>query len=173
MSGEKINLPASHNERKINEISEVLGGDFAENNNGDYVFKKDQEEIKLVNTAMGIKYLGILQVLSNNNHFYHGQILILDEPEVHLHPNWQLKLAQWIVDIAQQGVKILVNSHSPYMIEAIQRYSKQKNFSSKVNFYLADQHIIVQSDQALSQIFEKLSEPFKEFDQMDREILNG
>lgn len=158
---------------KINEIAETLGGNFVENQNGDYVFKKEQEEIKLVNTAMGIKYLGILQVLSNHNHFYHGQILILDEPEVHLHPNWQLKLAQWIVDIAQQGVKILVNSHSPYMIEAIQRYSKQKNFSAKVHFYLADQHIIMQNDQALSQIFEKLSEPFKAFDQMDSEILNG
>lgn len=154
-------------------IKSTIGGEFIETQSGDYVFKTASEEIKLINTAMGIKYLGILQLLAKNHHLYSGQILILDEPEVHLHPNWQLKLAQWIVELAQKNIKVLVNSHSPYMIEALQRYSVRSAIKHKTQFYLAEKGQIQQNDQALSQIFTKLSEPFEAFDQMDRETLNG
>lgn len=152
-------------------VEQIIEGEFIEDKLGNYSFQKARQNIALANTAMGIKYFGLLQVLSNNNHFYQDQILILDEPEVHLHPTWQLKLAQIIVDLVQNGMKILVNSHSPYMIEALQRYAQKEKISS--HFYLADDGVIVQDDESLSKIFEKLSEPFREFDKMDREVLNG
>lgn len=155
---------------KLN-IQSIIKGEFQEDKLGNFIFKKGDEKIDILNTAMGIKYFGILQVLSNNNHFYDGQILILDEPEVHLHPKWQLELAKVIVYLASQGVKVLVNSHSPYMIEALQRYSKQQNIPN--NFYLADDQKILEDEQSLSKIFAKLSEPFDEFDAMDSETLHG
>jgi len=120
---------------------------------------------------MGIKYFGILQVLADKNHLYSGQILFLDEPEVHLHPKWQVELAKVIVYLVSKGVKILVNSHSPFMIEALQRYSKKSDVPT--NFYIADNNKIVKDNQALSKIFAKLSEPFDLFDAMDSELLNG
>ena len=155
---------------KLN-IETIIKGNIVETNLGEFSFHKENKNIELINTAMGIKYFGILQVLSDKNHFYNGQILILDEPEVHLHPKWQLELAKVIVYLVSKGVKVLVNSHSPYMIEALQRYSKKKNISN--NFYLADECKIIEDDQALSKIFAKLSEPFDEFDKMDSEALNG
>lgn len=152
-------------------IESIIKGNMVETNLGEFSFHKENKNIELINTAMGIKYFGILQVLSDKNHFYNGQILILDEPEVHLHPKWQLELARVIVYLVGKGVKVLVNSHSPYMIEALQRYSKKQNIPN--NFYLADECKIVEDDQALSKIFAKLSEPFDEFDKMDSEALNG
>ena len=153
------------------DIMSIIKGNFQENSLGDFVFKKDKENIELINTAMGIKYFGILQVLSDKNHFYDGQILILDEPEVHLHPKWQLKLAELIVTLVKNGVKILVNSHSPYMIEALQRYSEKAELESKSHFYLAQDGIIGKiedsNSRTLSEIFEKLSEPYDVFEQME------
>ncbi len=154
---------------KLN-IKTIIEGEFIEDN-GNFIFKKEDKDIELSNVAMGIKYFGILQVLSNSNYLYKGQILILDEPEVHLHPQWQLKLAEVIVDLVKQGVKILINSHSPYMIEALQRYGQKANIP--IDFYLADDYKIVKDKESLSKIFAKLSEPFDEFDKMDSEILNG
>ena len=153
------------------DIKSVIHGSFEKDSVNGYSFVKNNEKIELENTAMGIKYFGILQVLSNNNYLFKDQILILDEPEVHLHPKWQLELAKVIVNLVSNGVKVLVNSHSPYMIEALQRYSKKQNIPN--NFYLADECKIVEDDQALSKIFAKLSEPFDEFDKMDSEALNG
>jgi len=167
-----LTTKSKESRKKIKPIIEsIIKGNIIENNLGEFIFNKDDKNIELINTAMGIKYFGILQVLSNNNHLYDGQILILDEPEVHLHPKWQLELAKVIVYLVSKGVKILLNSHSPYMIEALQRYSKKENIST--SFYLADNLKIVEDDQALSKIFAKLSEPFDEFDKMDSESLNG
>jgi len=153
------------------DIKSIINGEFIEDGMGSYTFKKNQKNIELINTAMGIKYFGLLQVLANKNHFYKDQILILDEPEVHLHPKWQLELAKVIVSLVQKGVKVLVNSHSPYMIEALQRYSQSKRVST--NFYIAENGVILEDEQSLSKIFSKLSEPFDEFDKMDTERLNG
>lgn len=153
------------------DIKSIINGEFKEDKSGNFTFNKNGESIDILNTAMGIKYFGILQVLSDNNHLYDGQILILDEPEVHLHPKWQLELAKVIVYLVSKGVKVVVNSHSPYMIEALQRYGNKQNIAA--NFYLADESKIVEDDQALSKIFAKLSEPFDEFDKMDSETLNG
>ena len=152
------------------DIESIINGNFIQEN-GNFVFKKNDMDIELTNVAMGIKYFGILQVLSNSNYLYKNQILILDEPEVHLHPKWQLELAKIIVYLVQKGVKILVNSHSPYMIEALQRYAEKESIAH--DFYLADNGIIEYDKESLSKIFSKLSEPFREFDKMDSEMLNG
>lgn len=166
-----IKLVDDENNIKLPNIASLIGGNFQEDNLGNFSFRKDSVDIKLINTAMGIKYFGILQVLADKNHLYSGQILFLDEPEVHLHPKWQVELAKVIVYLVSKGVKILVNSHSPFMIEALQRYSKKSNVPT--NFYIADNNKIVKDDQALSKIFAKLSEPFDLFDEMDSELLNG
>ena len=159
-------------ERSIKQdIAHIIGGIFQPDASGDIKFHKNGLAIELANTAMGIKYFGILQLLMTNNHLYDDQILILDEPEVHLHPKWQIELAKIIVSLVSSGMKILVNSHSPYMIEALQRYGKISNINSY--FYLAEDGIISSSDDTLGRIFEKLSEPFDLFDDLDREVLNG
>lgn len=156
-------------------ISEIIHGQFLKNSTGNFHFQKGTQEIKLLNTATGIKYFGILETLSKNNHLHKNQILILDEPEVHLHPKWQLKLAKVISYLSKEGVKIIVNSHSPYMIEALQRYTQNSN---STNFYLAENANIEQINSnnadTLAKIFEKLSEPFEIFDKMDSdELQNG
>ena len=85
-------------------------------------------------------------------------------------------MAKIIVELVKNGVKIIVNSHSPYMIEALQRYSEKEKVTA--DFYLAEDgyiHKIEDSNsQTLSKIFEKLSEPFDVFEEMESErFLNG
>lgn len=167
-----LTVKLQDNDYKIKiDVESIINGRFEESGLGEYIFRKGEEKIELANLAMGIKYFGLLQVLSNKNYLFDGQILILDEPEVHLHPKWQVELVKVIIKLVERGVKILVNSHSPYMIEAFQRYSQKREIVA--DFYLAENGFIIEDDQALSKIFAKLSEPFDEFDQMDSEILNG
>ena len=122
-----------------------------------------------MNVAQGIKYIGLIQALLNNS-YLNNDFLIIDEPENHLHPKWQLEFAKLIVEIAKLNNRVLVNSHSPYMIEALQRYSDKEGVKEKTNFYLAKQGII-EDKSSLGEIFEQLSEPFDTFDEMDKEIL--
>ena len=159
-------------------IQDIINGRFKQDNFGKFIFNKEDKKVELINTATGIKYFGILQVLSQNNYLNKDIVLVLDEPEVHLHPKWQLKMAELIVELVKNGVKILVNSHSPYMIEALKRYSEQENIEDKTNFYLAENKEILKVKdndlKTLSKIFEKLSEPFNTFDDMDsKKLQNG
>ncbi|MFA6145253.1 MAG: AAA family ATPase [Sulfurimonas sp.] len=150
-------------------IQNIINGKFNKREFGDFYFERDDKEYKLTNVAMGIKYFGLFQVLEKNGHFYDGQILILDEPEVHLHPKWQLKMAEIIVELVKSGVKVLVNSHSPYMIEALKRYSEVEEIENKTNFYLAEEGYITEQE-SLENIFEKLALPMRELKKlkMDR-----
>ena len=131
--------------------------------------------LNISDTANGIKMFGYLQMLLLNNSLKKGSVLILDEPEVHLHPTWQLKYAEVIVELVKNEIKVLVNSHSPYMVEALQRYAEKEKIAT--DFYLAkDGYIQKQEDSnnmTLSCIFDELSEPFIDFDEMDSERLQN
>jgi len=162
-----------------NKITSIIDGKFIKDEDGIFRFYKDEVSYDLVDIATGIKTFGILQVLLDNNRLNSYSLLILDEPEVHLHPKWQLEMAKVIVELVKNGVKVLVNSHSPYMIEALQRYGEVAEINA--NFYLAeDGYIKKENDsnsETLAKIFEKLSEPFDVFEEMDSErmgkLLNG
>jgi len=156
-------------------VTSLMGGEFKKDEMGRYYFDKQGERIELVNTATGIKYFGIFQVLSQNNYLNENTVLVLDEPEVHLHPKWQLEMAKIIVELVKNGVKILVNSHSPYMIEALERYAEKAEVPA--DFYLAEDGIIDKvednNSKTLAKIFHKFSAPYETFNQMDSEILKG
>jgi len=176
----KLHIKSASNGLDIkDEMTSLMGGEFKKDELGHYYFDKQGKRIELINTATGIKTFGLFQVLSQNNYLNKDTILILDEPEVHLHPKWQLEMAKVIVELVKNGVKIVVNSHSPYMIEALQRYSELAEVNS--DFYLAEDGYIKKENnsnsETLAKIFEKLSEPFDVFEKMDSQrmekLING
>jgi predicted ATPase len=170
----KLDELSAHNTIK-KDILNIMRGEFKEDEDGIYHFYKSDKVLNLTNVATGIKSFGIIQVLIDNNRLTNTSLIIFDEPEVHLHPKWQLEMAKVIVELVKNGVKVLVNSHSPYMIEALKRYSEIKEQEDKTNFYLAENGYIKQinnsNSETLVEVFEKLSEPFDTFEQMDADSL--
>lgn len=158
-------------ENILKEIQQIIDGNIIyDNQKRDFIYSKGQKNISIKNTASGIKSFGILQLLLLNGVLNKNSILILDEPENHLHPIWQLKYAKLLVIFAKNGITTLIASHSPYMIEALKRYSDIEDLSEVTNFYLAEDSIILPKDR-LSDIFRTLEEPFEIFRKMDEEIL--
>lgn len=155
------------------QINQIIDGSFHYNRRKrEFIFKKEQVTYKSNNVASGLKCFGLLQMLDRNSFLDSRSLLILDEPEVHLHPKWQLAYAKVIIElIKKNGLNVLVNSHSPYMVEALKRYAEEENI--KPNFYLSENAKILQSDDALENIFKKLSEPFNIFDDMDAKKIHG
>lgn len=158
-------------ENILKEIQQIIDGNIIyDSQKRDFIYSKGQKNISIKNTASGIKSFGILQLLLLNGVLNKNSILILDEPENHLHPIWQLKYAKLLVIFAKNGITTLIASHSPYMIEALKRYSDIEDLGEVTNFYLAENSIILPKDR-LSDIFRTLEEPFEIFRKMDEEIL--
>ncbi len=105
-----------------------------------YKVNSEASSLEISNIASGSKAFGLLYVLLKSGVILKDSLLILDEPENHLHPEWQLKYAQIICKMVKNGFHILMTSHSPYMIQAIKTYSeKEEILDNKVNFYFATQ----------------------------------
>ena len=106
----------------------------------DFKFEKNDKSFSMKNTSAGLKQLGIIQLLLENRKLPENSYLIMDEPEVHLHPEWQVKLAEIIVLLAKDlNITSYINSHSPHFIEAIEVYSAFYDLKDETNFYLTEE----------------------------------
>ncbi|MBK6680382.1 MAG: AAA family ATPase [Ignavibacteriales bacterium] len=50
------------------------------------------------------------------NAFKQHPLIFIEEPEAHLHPEVQVKLMEYFVKLANLGVKIIITTHSDYML---------------------------------------------------------
>lgn len=106
----------------------------------DFKFKRNDGEVfDLLNVATGIKSFSILQILLKNGTITDKTLLILDEPESNLHPQWIIEYARIIVLLNKQlGIKFFLATHNPDMVSAIRYISEKEGILEGVNFYLAE-----------------------------------
>ena len=65
-----------------------------------------------------------------------NSIVLLENPEAHVHPKGQTKLAELICRAVNVGAQIVVETHSDHLFDGIRIYSKQhKGFAQKVRPY--------------------------------------
>lgn len=123
-------------------ISTLINGKIFVDEKGAFKYQKNTKarNLEISNMASGGKIFGLLDVLNKLNLIKNDSILILDEPENHLHPEWQVKLAQILITfIKEKEANILLTSHSPYLIEALQKYAIDYALWDKMtNFYFAE-----------------------------------
>ena len=50
-----------------------------------------------------------------------GEILLIEEPEIHLHPKYQAKITDLLIETVKRGIQIFVTTHSEYMLLRLQR----------------------------------------------------
>lgn len=50
-----------------------------------------------------------------------GDILLIENPEVHLHPAGQALMGQFLADVAKAGVQVIVETHSDHVLNGIRR----------------------------------------------------
>ena len=156
----------SNDTEKLNLIiSDVIKGAFEFNSKNQLIFKKNEIEFDLNNVATGIKSFGILQLLLQKGKLNSNTLLIIDEPEVHLHPTWQVKYAEILVRLSKEfAIPILLTSHSPYFIEALEGFSRKHDYEKLTNFYFAEKKKdglsskIVDVNDNLSEIYSSISE---------------
>lgn len=122
---------------------DILDGEA--NYNADPLFgrftykRKDGLIFNLLDCATGIKSFSILQILLKNGYLDNKTLLIIDEPEAHLHPQWIVEYARIIALLNKElGVKFLIASHNPDMISAIKYISEKEEIDNNLNFYLAE-----------------------------------
>lgn len=139
-------------------------------NNFQYKEENNDNKIEISNISAGIKTFIILKTLILNGQIADKGCIILDEPEVHLHPEWQLVFAKLIVLLQKSfNLHILLNTHSPYFLRAIQVYSSKYEIADRCNYYLAENNedgtaSIRDVKGSIEEIYKLLHRPFQDLE---------
>lgn len=100
--------------------------------------REDGLKVNLLDCATGIKSFAVLQLLIRNGFLNNKTLLVIDEPEAHLHPQWIVEYARLVVLLNKRlGVKFFIATHNPDMISAIKYISEKEEVAGELNFYLA------------------------------------
>jgi hypothetical protein len=150
----------------------VCDGSIVQQKNGRlaYQMKNSDRALSVKNLSTGLKTFITLKTLLTNGTIETNGTIILDEPEIHLHPEWQLLFAEIIVLLNKEfGVNILLNTHSPYFLRAIQVYSAKYEMSDVCRYYMSEidetgKIFINDVTDNVDKIFAKLSKPLQKLE---------
>lgn len=122
---------------------EILHGEAIyddESIDDDITFKREDGKVfSLFDCATGVKSFSILQLLYKNGYLKKDTLLIVDEPEAHLHPQWIVEYARLILLLHKEiGVKFFIASHSTDMVGALKEIAPTLDVKD-LNFYVAEE----------------------------------
>jgi len=82
----------------------------------------------LPNVGFGISY--VLPIIVSGLIAEEGSMLIVENPEAHLHPSGQSKIGQFLSVVASAGVQVIIETHSEHVINGI-RVASMLNYLDK------------------------------------------
>ena len=168
------------NSRFSSKITDLIHGRFEYMDNGldcngeGFKFERDNVSFSMKTSSSGLKQIGSIQMLINNNQLARNDFLIIDEPEVNLHPEWQVRLAELLVLLVHDlNITVYVNSHSPHFIEAIEVLSVKYRLRDETRFYMTsfveefNKYDFVELDYSnLRELYRNLGNPYNEINKI-------
>lgn len=135
------------------------------------------EPLSVHNLSTGMKSFVILKMLLEKGCIKEKDVIILDEPEIHLHPQWQIAYAELIVLLQKHfDLSVVVTTHSPYFVDAINLFSCKYGSDSKVNYYLStnagDAAVMENVTDHIDLVYKKMASPIQMLDTLRYELNN-
>ena len=139
MQGEKKNFFSDLEIQKkygdvFAQINKIVPGEFARTSDGVF-YVEEGSKLSVKNLATGSKMFFIIKKLLRNGLLDDTTVLVLDEPESHLHPEWINKFAEILVILIKNiKLKVLLTTHSPNLMLALNVHAKKAGIISDSHF---------------------------------------
>ncbi|WP_342265835.1 AAA family ATPase [Spiroplasma endosymbiont of Villa modesta] len=158
--------------QKINQELENYFGNENKINFENGSLTKNGITIKLANSSRGLKIIESFKEMVKSDFFKEGNLVIIDEPEAYIHPEWQYLFTKLLLNIAKIiNFKLIISTHSPYILETITSLASRdfKNLNFKYNFINKDKNFdsCIIEENSLDHINEALSYPYRELDEYE------
>lgn len=152
-------------------INSICSGEIVRSKRTSFGYKRANSDkiLEVRNISTGLKTFVILKTLLQNGSLEDNGTIVLDEPEIHLHPEWQILFAELIVLIQKEfNMHILLNTHSPYFLNAIEVYAAKYQIADRCKYYMATVHDDVSRIEDVSDhvdvIYQRLARPLQELE---------
>lgn len=106
------------------------------------------------NVGFGISY--VLPVVVSLLTAKIGELIIVENPEAHLHPKGQRKMGELIARTAQGGIQIIVETHSDHVLNGIRLSAKNKKIDPELVrlYYFTRQETVKDKEYRLVPVIE-------------------
>jgi ABC-type sugar transport system ATPase subunit len=105
----------------LDKFHDIIGGNYKVNSDGEIQYiphKKQRVKLSLVESSSAVRSL--LDLGFYLRHIAQpGDLLIVDEPELNLHPENQRKVARLFTMLVNHGIKVFITTHSDYIIKEL------------------------------------------------------
>src|SRR5947209_10674831 len=81
-----------------------------------------------------------------------GELLIIDEPEMNLHPEAQVKIIEFLAMLVKAGLRVLITTHTPYMLDHLSNLIRAAaEYDEEDQKLIAEQFFLKRADAFISQ----------------------
>lgn len=104
-----------------------------------YTNRELGRNIRPKNVGTGVSYIAeiIIAAFSCRK----GDVLIIENPEIHLHPSGQGELMEFLIFLAQKGLQVVMETHSDHVFNGLRRcVSSDRIGNDKVRIYFFQQN---------------------------------
>jgi len=105
----------------LTDFADIIGGEYTVTRNDElYYVPQKGKRVKL---SMGESSSAVLSLLDIGFYLRHeaqfGDLLMVDEPELNLHPENQRRVARLFARLVNLGIKVFITTHSDYIIKEL------------------------------------------------------
>lgn len=104
----------------LDNFSDIIGGEYLVTDHDELYYIPKNKRVKLTMSESSSAVRSLLDIGFYLRHVAeHGDILMIDEPELNLHPENQRRMAKLFVRLINIGVKVFITTHSDYIIKEL------------------------------------------------------
>ena len=104
----------------LEEFSDIIGGEYISGSDNSIYFKPSRKRPKLTMTESSSAVRSMLDIGSYLRHIAKpGDLLMIDEPELSLHPENQRRVARLFARLINLGIRVFITTHSDYIIKEL------------------------------------------------------
>ena len=104
----------------LEQFADIIGGAYKVTSNDELYFTPKGKRVRL---GMDESSSGVRSMLDLGFYLRHsaerGDLLVMDEPELNLHPENQRRIARLFARLANLGVKVFITTHSDYIVKEL------------------------------------------------------
>lgn len=141
--------------------SEIINGEIVLKSTAkmpypEIIYKNQDMEIPLHRTSSTVSELAPI-FLYLKHKVRKGSLLIIEEPEAHLHPNNQRILAKYLVRLIRNDVRLLITTHSEYLLEQLNLFIKlgEVRFTDKIYRLGYEKDDFLKSNEISAYVFDR------------------
>ena len=137
----KSSKDATYNQEISKYLSDnILKGEtsYSEKTSSLIYQRRDGQTFDLSQSATGVQAFAFLQLLLKKGFINDRSLIIIDEPEAHLHPQWIVEYAKVLVELNKKTkARFFIATHSTDMVSALRYISEKEATLDHLSYYRA------------------------------------